>query len=338
MFRRFLAVILIIVVLITGGCTIATPKFMQKETPVSNLPADAILSQQDDIYNRTIALLNSAKTTIYVEQASFDDAQLLDLLIKKAGSGVEVKVLLDQFRKENAATLNQLKNHDISAQFYPALKGQSNNVKLLVVDHQFALVYGPAWTQEGRSVRDLAVELTGYAAWKASAVFARDWEFTTTLTLDIPKTSPAPSDHIILATNAKVKQQLQNLIARSSGSIWLEVTELKDEDIIQALADAKQKGREVRLLLNKEYALKEDVQPILSLLKSAGVDIRYLPDNSNLRLGIFDGSTFFFSSSGWTYSTFVINHEFSITVPSPQAAAKLSNLFSQDWANATAEL
>ncbi|MHB1404988.1 MAG: phospholipase D-like domain-containing protein [Desulfitobacteriaceae bacterium] len=335
MFRRFLPLILTFVVLFAGGCSIPTPRFLQKETPVSNLPAESLLLTGNEIYDRTIAMLNSAQTAIYVEQGLFDDPRLLDLIIKKADSGVEVKVLLDQFRKANASALKELKSHDISAQYYPARKGQSNNVKLLVVDHKQALVYGPTWTQEGMSARDLAIELSGQAAWKAAGVFARDWEFTTTLSLKIPKTSTAPDDNIILATNANVKQQLQALISRSTGSIWLEVTEVTDPDIIQSLIDIKQKGREIRLLINKEFADKEDVAPIVAKLKEVGISIRYLKESSNVRLGIFDDSSFFFSSSGWTYSAFVINHEFSLSVPSPQATAKLRELFDQDWSNAT---
>ena len=333
MYKRVLSLLIALFMLFLTGCSSFKP--FKKEAALSDLPPEAIFVDGTAIFNETLKLLNSAQKSIYVEQATFDDPRLLQVLIEKAQVGVEVRVLLDQWenQKANRGTLNELKNHSISAQFYPAQKGQFNHVKMLVVDHTRALVYGPSWTKDDFDAHSIAVELSGKSAWTAARVFARDWEFTTTLSLDVPKTTSLPEDNITLATDARLKQQLLNQIGGSTKNILLVVTEVSDEDIVQALIDAARKGKEIRLILDPQAEATT-----VKKLQAAGIQIRLFKNaaqRSLLRMALIDGKTFFFSSSGWTYSCFVINHELSLTAPSPKATAKLVQLFDQDWANST---
>jgi len=318
-----------------SGCTIKVPELFPEETPVSNLPAEALFIDKDAIYNQTITLIKSAQTSIYVEQAVFDDPSLIQLLISKSSMGVDVRVLLDQWQKVNRVTLDQLKSQNVSVQYYPAQKGQYNHTKYLIVDQKRALLYGPSWTEDGFNTHNLAVELSGKSAWKAATLFSKDWEFTTTSPLNVPKTSPLPEDNIVLATNANVRQQLIEHISSSSKSIWIESTETTEPDIKQALIDVAKKGCDVRLILDPSLTTKTPVT--LEGLSSNGVQIRYYPSQLPLgmNLAIFDNTTFLLSSSGWTRYSFLANHEFSITAPSPVASNKLGEMFRQDWEKST---
>jgi len=317
--------------LFLSGCTIKVPELFPEEIPVSNLPAEALFIDKEAIYNQTLALIESAQTSIYVEQAIFDDPSLIQLLVTKSRAGVDVRVLLDQWQKANRATLDQLKSQNISVQFYPAQKGQINHTKFLIIDQKRALIYGPPWTEDGLQSHDLAVELSGRSAWKVATLFSKDWEFTTTFPLNVAKTSPLPEDNIILATNANVRQQLIEHISSSTKSIWIENTEVTEPDLKQALIDAAAKGCDVRLILDRSLTTKTPVT--LEELSSNGVKIRYYPSQPPLamNLAIFDRTTFILSSSGWTRYSFLANHEFSITVPSPVASNKLVTIFTQDW-------
>lgn len=324
--------------LFISGCSLKLPSFSPEPAPISNLPAEALFVDQEAIYSRTLTLIQSAQTSIYVEQAEFDDPRLVELLLAKSRAGIDVRILLDQWQRVNRATLDQLKSQNVSIQYYPAQKGQINHTKYLIVDQKLAMIYGPPWTADGLLAHDLAVELSGKSAWRAATLFSRDWEYTTTLPLTVPKTSPLPDDQIVLATNANVKQQLAEQISSSTKSIWIEIpdiSETTDSDLIQALIDAAEKGLDVRLILERSVTSKPSVT--LDKLTANKILIRYFPSETPLgmHLGIFDSSTFLLSSSAWTRYSFVANHEFSITVPSPLASAKLANLFKQDWEKST---
>ena len=319
--------------LFISGCSLKLPKLFPEPEPISNLTGEALFVDSEAIYQRTITLLESAQKSIYVEQVAFDDPRLVQLLITKSRAGIDIRILLDQWQKVNRATVDQLKSQNISIQYYPAQKGQINHTKYLIVDQNIALIYGPAWTAEDLLAHDLAVELSGKSAWKAANLFSKDWEFTTTFPLAIPKDSPLPDDKIVLAANANVKEQLTNQIASSTTSIWIEIPEITDLDLIQALNDAADKGREVLLIIDPPGKGNTP----LDKFTSKNISIRHFPVKPTLamHLAIFDNSTFIFSSSDWTRYSFVANHEFSITVPSPLASAKLGNLFKQDWEKST---
>lgn len=333
LFSTFL--LLILSILLLSGCSLKFPELFPEPILISNLPAEALHIDKDAIYNRTVTLIESAQTSIYVQQAEFDDPQLIQLLLAKSQAGVDVRVLLDQWQRENWATLDQLKSQNVSIQYYPAQKGQINHTKYLIVDQNVAMIYGPPWTVNGFQAHDLAVELSGKSAWKTAGLFSTDWEFTTTFPLDVAETSTLPNDNLILAKNANVKQQLSDKISASTKSIWIEIPELSDSDLIQALIDAYAKGLDVRLILDKAVMSKSPVT--LEKLTSNNIPIRYFPTETPLgmHLAIFDNSTFLLSSSEWTRSSFVTNHEFSITVPSPLASTKLGVMFNQDWEKST---
>ncbi len=327
--------LLIFSMLLLSGCSLKLPKLFPEPIKISDLPAEALYIDKDAIYNRTLALIESAQKSIYVQQAEFDDPHLIQLLLTKSRSGIDVRILLDQWQKKNWATLDLLKSQNVSIQYYPAQKGQINHTKYLIVDQNVALIYGPPWTVNGLLAHDLAVELSGKSAWRTATLFSKDWEFTTTFALDVPKTSPLPNESIILATNANVKQQLVEQISASTNSILIEIPEISDPDLVQALIEAAEKGRDVRLILDQ--SAKSNTPVTIDTLTANNIPIRYFASETSLgmHLAIFDNSTFLLSSSDWTRSSFVTNHEFSITVPSPLASAKLVNMFEQDWEKST---
>ena len=324
-------ILLLCCLLFLTGCTMKVPKLFPEETPISDLPAEALLINREEIYDRTLTLIQSAQSSIYVEQAAFSDADLIELLLTKSRSGVDVRILLDQWQNVNRATLDQLKNQNVSVQFYPAQKGQINNTKYLIVDQNQAIIYGSPWTENGFQSHTLAVELSGKSAWKTSTLFSKDWGFTTTFPLNVPETTTLPEDNIVLATNANVRQQLADEMSSSTKSILITSSEITEPDLVQSLIDAVDNGCDVRLILDRPVMTKNPMT--LETLTTNGVQIRYYPDQPSFRmnLSIFDNKSFVLSSSGWTRYSFVANHEFSITVPSPVASLRLGEMFEQDW-------
>ncbi|CAA7601274.1 Phospholipase D-like domain protein [Acididesulfobacillus acetoxydans] len=336
--KWFLPLVIILTLLVSTGCsTNKLTHLFRKNPQTSNLPASALFLDGAAIRQETVHLLESAQKSIYIEQNLFDDPALMNLVLAKQREGLTVKILLDRWQPANQATLAALKSQNVSIQFYPALKGQYDDVKLLVVDQKKALIYGPAWTPSvWQNTHDLAVELSGYSAWWTALVFARDWNFTTTLSLGVPQKTSFPNDNITLATNANLQQQISEQILQANHSIWIESPEVSDPSTVQSLVNAAAKGRDVRLILDPRE--KKTAPDALAKLRSGGVKVRFVKDSAvpafHLNVGIFDQKTFIFTSSDWTYYTFVINHEFSITVPSAAATAKLDAVFDHDWAQA----
>lgn len=324
---------LIIFSLSITGCSLNLQSFIHKSKPVSNYPAENIYENSEEIYKQTLAMLENAKSSIYIEQNVLTDSTIIESLIRKSRAGIDVRIILDQWQSSNRSTVEQLKNQGISIQYYPALKGQNDHVKLLITDHNQAMFYSANWSQDSWISHSLALKMDGQIAWRCDSLFARDWEFTTTLTLPVPKSTNAPEDQITLASNAKVKQEILTEIKESKNNISLELTEIGDPEIVTALLDAVKKGVNIRIILDSHEA--ENSPITLGNLRTGGIGIRFYPPNQkalNVNFGVFDGTSSIISSSGWTNAVFVRNHEISVTIPSPAATAKMTQYFEQDWA------
>nr|WP_019850606.1 phospholipase D-like domain-containing protein [Desulfitobacterium sp. PCE1] len=338
--KRFIPLILILCLFLTG-CSIDMKSLFVKneEAPLSNLSAEALYFDGKTAREKTIELITSAQKSIYIEQKIFSDPALKELIIQKAASGIEIRILLDQFETPNKATLNEFKSNNISVQYYPAQKGQTDEAKFLIVDLREAMVYSFPWSDKGFSSHNLAVNLSGRSVWKLASVFNRDWVFTTTLSLDIPKTTELAEDNIAVAANSNVKAQLLDQIQKSTTNICIIASHVTDADIVQALVDATGKGLDIKVILDSGI-MPSNYPNTIENFKAAGIQIRYYNSVTHppldINLGIFDRNTFILSSSGWGYKAFVMNHEVSVTVPSPVASQELITRFDQDWLNSSA--
>ncbi|NLL51658.1 MAG: phosphatidylserine/phosphatidylglycerophosphate/cardiolipin synthase family protein [Peptococcaceae bacterium] len=337
--HRFVLISILIILIVTvSGCGIILP-FAKDKAPdrVSDLSAGSIFIDANEIRSQTIALLNNAQRAIFIELSALDDPEIIDLIINRSHQGVEVRILLDQWQRENAQTVKNLKNQNISVQYYPAQKGQYHRLRYMVIDYQVAVFYGQDWLQKFANTHTLAIKLTGNTAWSLAKSFAKDWQYTTTLALELPETINLPEDNISLALNGKVKQQILYAINQSTTDIYAEVEQISETETVQALIAAKQRGCRVRLLLSPSCA--EGTPNTIKALKEAQIEVRYFKstDNKtmNFNVGVFDNKTLIMSNSSWSYNTFVINHEGSLSIPSPHAVNKINSVFEQDWENST---
>lgn len=339
MFRRMgfhILIVLIAVLVLTSGCS-ALPFMEDSEPIVSNLSAESILINSDQIRPQTIKLIENAEKSIFIQLSVLNDPQIINLLIKKSQEGVTVRILLDQWQRENKKTVSTLKNNNISVQYYPAQKGQYHRVSYMVVDFSRAMFYGQDWTEEGFKAYSIAVYLDGDTAWKITRSFEKDWIYTTTLAPELPETVELPEENIVFALNAKVRSQIINSLESSENEIKIIVEQFSDSETIDALIAAKTRGVNIKLILDPSTL--ESTPNTIKKLKETGVDLRYYSHPKDIplgfNLGIFDDKTVIITSSSWTYYSFVINHESSLTIPSPEVVQKLDSIFSQEWERAT---
>lgn len=332
-------ILLLIVLFLTAtGCEISMP-FAKKNTSeqISNLSASSVFLDNSEIQSQTISLLNRAKKAIYIELSALDDPEIIDLIIKRSHEGVEIKILLDQWQRENAQTVKKLKNQNISVQYYPAQKGQYHRLRYMVIDYQVAMFYGQDWLQKYANTRSIAIRLTGDTAWNLAKSFTKDWEYTTTLTLELPDSIDLPEDNITFALNGNVKQQILYAIKQATTEICAEVEQISETETVEALIAAKQRGCKVRLILSPSCA--EATPNTIKAFKEAQIEVRYYDpadtEKINFNIGIFDNKTLIISSSSWSYRTFVINHEGSLSIPSPQVVNKIYSVFERDWQNSS---
>lgn len=339
-YKLFLVIFLILPVLLPiTGCGNFLFFNKQTEEKISNLASNAVLLDMKEIRSMTISLLQKASRAIFIELSALDDAEIIDLLINKSKEGVEIRILLDQWQRENSPTINTLKNNNISVQYYPTEKGQYHRVRYLVTDYRSAIFYGTDWTSKGFNSHSMAIVLTGDTAWKITKAFDRDWLYTTTLSLELPAEVTLPEENITFSSaSGNVKQQILRSLKAAQSEIKIITEQLSEPDTVEAIIEAKERGCDIKIILNPSCAVA--TPNTIKKFQEAGIDLRFFRHPADLalgmNLGIFDNSKLITTSSSWTYQAFVINHEASLTLSYPQAIPKINDLFEQEWNNSTA--
>lgn len=337
-YKKSFIVILILAVLSATGCNSGLLSFTKSKEPekISNISANSIIIDSE-IRPQTIRQINSAKKAIFIMLSSLTDQEILNLLVAKSNAGVEIKILLDQWQRENSDTVKFLKNQNISVQYYPAQKGQYQRVRYMVVDYKSAIFYGHNWTDEGFNSHTLAIKLSGDTTLTIAKSFSRDWESTTILSLEIPNELSYIEDNITFAVSSGVKSQILKYINSANTEILAEVDQLSDTDTVEAILAAKNRGCDIRLILSP--SCKVATPNTIKEFEQAQIAIRYYngPDKktNGINVGVFDNKTLVMTNSSWTYYSFVINHESSLTIPSPAVVKKINDVFEYDWKNYT---
>ena len=327
--HHILHTLIIVILFCAGGCS--SPVF-NHESSLSSLSGEAILTGAD-VRNQALQLIQSANHSLYIEQLTLDDPVMLNEIIAKAQSGVKVKILLDRWQRENASTLEQLKNNNISAQYYPTEKGQYHCQKFIIADSRTVLFVSAPWSSSHAPYSAIALNMTGDTVQKALDLFAHDWQYTTTLEPDITRLTYIP-EKITLTSTSGIKNLILSHIESAHQTIWIETQHLSSDEIVNALIAAQKRGCEIRIFL--DASCQETIPNTLNTLTDAHIEYRFHNNPEEIlyrNFAVFDTCSLVYTSSAWVYNTFVINHEGALAIPSPSAARKCAEIFQADWEN-----
>lgn len=148
-----------------------------------------------------------------------------------------------------------------------------------------------------------------------------------------PTTSPSPS-HTIVAYSPNIADLLWQELAAAKKTIDLEVPTLTDIDTITAVANAAQRGIQVRILLDATAA--ENLETI-RYLEAKGVVVQAFNSGTgnsgqlHTAIAVFDRSRVLLGSGAWTYEDFYVAREHALLTDDPQVAGPVVSIWEDDW-------
>ena len=309
----------------------------------------ALLVGDPATYAEAVRLIDSAKTRIRFETFTLngpEGAGIVAALRRAQARGVAVQVILDP------KAMHLSDQHDLAAdlvasgvtvhRYREATLNDPlvaiDHAKLLDIDGKTALVGG---TNFDRRVNyDLNFELQGPAVAHVQDQFAQSWQVSRPLKGDVPATALPPvagtttpatlrpllRDDTPVAISETAPEDAKTIsprtydealaaIKQAKTSIDLLMYNLDDRKELAALMAARQRGVQVRVVLNPD-SLNWGA---LLTLKTAGVDVRWfkLPkgiDELHAKVAIFDHQTVLGGSTNWVHSSNFDNHELGVWV------------------------
>jgi cardiolipin synthase len=337
----------------------------------------SLLVGDDATYQAALNLINGAKSNIQFETFTFNGAQgqgITNALIAAAKRGVRVQVVLDtkaMLVGTQGALAKQLVAGGVDVRQY---QERSLNNPLVAIDHaKIIAVDGAAVLVGGtnfdrRDNYDLNYEIQGPAVSKVQDQFVQSWDKSRLNTDNgsrgvdwaaVPVTPPsgplvggdtsvgisetAPKNDS--SASSKTSNDAVSAIQNAKSSVDLLLYNLDDPKEIQALIAAKNRGVNVRVILNHEtghtFLAKLKCQ-LLNLnmnavkqLKTAGIPVQWFTlapgiDEMHAKVAIFDGSTVLGGSTNWVTSSNQDNHELGVWLNGP-IAGQVEGVYNNLW-------
>lgn len=126
----------------------------------------------------------------------------------------------------------------------------------------------------------------------------------------------------------QAEQKIEELIKSSQHSIEVAMYNFSLKSLAQELIQAKKRGLEVKVFLDKEKS--KDKSSEYKLLKKNGVDVILIGYTKlHTKLAIFDKKVAVFGSSNWTKESFDKNYEIIVVSQQDDMLKKLNQFIKQ---------
>lgn len=144
------------------------------------------------------------------------------------------------------------------------------------------------------------------------------------------------------------KNEVLGLIDNAKTSIHLEMFQLGDENVIEALANAGKRGVDVKMILSddsrnvseKEFYSREEHHQIdmEAFLEQAGCQVKWVKKRDmyswHRKIAVFDRSVVFMGSTNWTRTGFENNSECNVRFSSATQSEIFESQFNIDFSKA----
>ncbi|HEY1812322.1 MAG TPA: phosphatidylserine/phosphatidylglycerophosphate/cardiolipin synthase family protein [Kofleriaceae bacterium] len=288
-----------------------------------------------------VQAIDGAKASIELAMFHLTDHTVLDALVRAAGRGVAVRVILDGASLKDA-------RYDRVAQALSAghvqVRGSSpafsiTHEKAMIVDRAVAFITAINLTRDEATTRDFGVitRAPGVVG-GARELFDADWSNAASGGNATPVLAE-PS----LVVSPGARQKLVGLVAAAKRDAIATVENLGDPGIADALMAAAKRGVRVRVIVP---LCDKGLDPLYNLaparrLAAAGVGVRTMPAPETAhqpymhsKLIQIDGATTFVGSENFSINSLTKARELGVIFANAEAALEIENAFEADWAAA----
>lgn len=345
---------------------------MTCQTSVSFKTKTRILTNGEQKFPILLDAIKNAKEFIFLEYYIFHSDEIgnlvIDALIERAQSEVEVRVLIDAMgssRRMSKEAIERMKQAGILfAEFdkvwIPFLSNKMNHRnhrKILVVDGKLAITGGINIGDEyiHRSVkfgfwRDTSILIEGEAVHDLSVLFSSDWFFATGERLEdehyyVTYTDEEDGGIQIIdggpqSAITPIKQSIFRMIMDANHSIYIITPYLiPDFDVIMALKNAALSGIDVRIIVpgrpDKKFVYYA-TQSYFEQLLSVGVRIfTYDGVFCHAKVVVVDEKVATVGTTNMDIRSFYLNFEVNVMLYQTESVQALLNDFNIDFSRST---
>jgi cardiolipin synthase len=291
---------------------------------------DSLIVEPDAGMEPVLSAIRAATSSVDAVMYEINDQDIEQALADAQTRGVAVRVLLNHGYLgkpsiKNASAYAYFTSHHVPVRWTSSSFALTHQ-KTLLVDKKVALIltfnFVPKYYKTSRDFGVVDPDAADVSA--IASTFAADWT-------DTAKTDD-PGDDLVWSPNSK--DALLSFIGTAKKTLEVYNEEMADQDIIQALMAASQRGAAVEIIMAYSSKWKD----AFSELSNAGVQIhvykRKRPLYIHAKAMVADNTYVFVGSENFSSNSLLKNRELGLIISSPILAHSLLATFKTDWANA----
>lgn len=296
------------------GCTATSPRSTTLETFVGPI----------GLQDRIDAFIDGATKSLDLAMYLFTVEEIMDRIIAAKQRGVAVRVLFDPDHAGNANARARFTSAGVTNRNAPSLFSFSH-AKYMIADGSRALIMSANFNVDAmRNERNYGlIDRDADDIADLQAIFNQDWasgggEPAMPADLSCTRLIVSPSNSMA---------RIIDLIASANTSLVVEALYVSETGVRDAIAAAKQRGAEVRVILDPS----SDNADTKAFFGARGIAVRDANGFFNhAKLIIADGIAFV-GSENFSLTALTRNREIGALVTEPAAVAPIAAQFEADW-------
>ena len=304
--------------------------------PCQPPPRDPALGSYDGVYvlpgdgrGPVLDEIDRAFCTIDITIYLLSDNEIIDALLRAEARGVDVRLIYEDAPFGGGPgmvdVIERLGGDGLEVRPGPAAL-RFVHAKYLVIDARVAIVTNQNLTYSAfESNRELGVVTTSSEDVDAVAgIFEADWTGT----------EPSLHSERLIVSPENARRELIGQIDRADTSVRLYIEVIRDDEVIDALSSAVQRGAAVHLIVNPA---DDDLDRVAyDVLASNGVDVRVARHiYIHAKAMVIDERVVVIGSHNPTSTSLDRNREVSIVLDDPISVTRAVTIFDADWLRTT---
>jgi cardiolipin synthase len=269
-----------------------------------------------------VDVLATAQTSITVEIYLMGYGGILDQLEAKASSGVDVRVILDEYKRNtNQQYFDRLTAAGAQVKWSsPAF--DYFHVKAFVVDGQTAVM------STGNYSKYYSIDLErNFAATDRDPADIAD--LITLFEADWAATAPSIPCTRMVISPINARERIIAVIEGAQTTLEIESMQFADTEVREAVRARVEAGVQVRVLL-ADASWIDDNAGGAAFLQGLGVPVKWIP-HLHTKAIVADGSVAYVGSENLSYTSLEKNREVGVVLVESSSIAPLMTTFEGDW-------
>lgn len=326
--------VLFLVLVVLAGCDSDRQATTVPETPGASALVGSpieLLALPDAGAEPLVEAIDGARDSIRLKIYLITYDTILDALKRAAVRGVDIRVMIEEDPygggDSNRLAAEELSKAGVTVRASPAVFRLTHEKSMVVDDRQaFIMTHNLTYSSFNKNREYQVIVEDPAVVGEISAVFDADWD------REVPELNASG----LIWSPVNSRGRIQGMIDGARVSLDVEQTSILDDQVVDHLASAADRGVRVRLITPAVIDPGELEYEPLSRLHAAGVAIRFLDDPYvHAKVFLADGAAAMVGSQNMTAASLDQNRELGIVFDDAGAVNRLAGYFLQDWNAAT---